>query len=435
MAAKEILVWSPQAGPRLRYALAEVLGRLLGWTWELTTDPGALARWPGPKFSYGPSTPANDAPLLLAHGLLAEEGVRELPLSSMSGPGFPLLFPVRPGGMLSYDPLAAAFFLLSRYEEYSPYVPEAHGRYPAHQSWAWRAGCLQQPVVVYWARQLGEALRERFPALPYPPRRYTFQPTYDVDMPWAFAHPGLRGLARAVLDAGLGRFEATRLRWQVWTGQRPDPFFFFPRLRAWHEGSGLPATFFFLLSGSLNRYDVNPAAWRPVYRQLIRSVGEWAAVGLHPSYFAGERPGRLRRERQRLEGITGRPVTWSRQHFLRLTLPDTYRHLLAAGLTQDYSMGYAEAVGFRAGTTEPFLWYDLLAEAPTSLLLVPFAAMDVTLRQYLGQSPAEAGETLQSLQATCRGEGLRFTTLWHNSSFSASHGWEGWEEVYHSLFS
>ncbi|MCB0637138.1 MAG: polysaccharide deacetylase family protein [Lewinella sp.] len=431
---EDILVWSPQLGPRLTYILEEALGRLLGWSWQLTTDPELFARWSGPKFGYAATPLPAPAPWVKAAGLLEEQGIREWPLTTVAGPGHPGLFPVGPGGLLPFDPLAACFFLLSRYEEYGPYEPDAHGRYPARLSWAWRAGCLDRPVVVLWARQLGAALRERFPQLPAPPADYQFCPTYDVDLPWAVARPSLRGLARAVLDGLMGRRALSRLRWRVWKGREADPFDRFAWLQQLHETTGHPATVFFLLSGGLNRYDVNPATWRPAYRRLVRAVTAWATVGVHPSYFAGERPARLRRECRRLLRLTGQPVQLSRQHFLRFSLPATYRHLIAAGLHADYSMGYAETPGFRAGTTEPFRWYDLEREAVTPLRVVPFAVMDVTLRQYQGLNPEAAAAYLRSLQEDCRREGWRLTTLWHNSSFSSYHGWEGWEEVYSVLF-
>ena len=97
-------------------------------------------------------------------------------------------------------------------------------------------------------------------------------------------------------------------------------------------------------------------------------------------------------------------------------------------------MGYAEQPGFRAGTSEPFHWYDLAAERKTDLLVFPFAVMDVTLKNYQQMSPQEAQVMLQDLQAYCQTEGLTFCTLWHNSSFSEAHGWAGWWEVYRSLF-
>lgn len=432
---KDLLVWAPEQKPRLSYVLNEVVAGLLGWSYECTSSEAVFAAWPGPKCSYGREAPAHSPVHFAAADLLWEAGPRVRPLSTFTLAGdLPGLFPVLPGGAMPYDPLAAIFFLLSRYEEYLPFTPDGHGRFPAHQSWAYRAACLDQPVAVYWARQWAACLRAAFPRLPQSPRSYRFVPTYDLDKPWAVARPGARGLARAALDLGLGRSALNELRGRVWHGREADPFFTFPWLEALHRRTGLPARMFFLVSDGLNRYDINPATWRGDYRRLIRGLREWAEPGLHPSYRAGEKLRRLTRERRRLEQLLGEPVLHSRQHFLRFTLPVTYRLLLEAGLRTDHGMGFADAVGYRAGTSEPFRWYDLEREQPTELEIRPFVAMDVTLRRYLALGPERAAELLADLQDRSRRDGLTFQTLWHNSSFSPYHGWAGWREVYEGLF-
>jgi hypothetical protein len=45
-------------------------------------------------------------------------------------------------GDLPFDPLAATFYLVSRYEEYLPFIPDEHGRFPAKQSFAFSNGFL-----------------------------------------------------------------------------------------------------------------------------------------------------------------------------------------------------------------------------------------------------------------------------------------------------
>ena len=131
--------------------------------------------------------------------------------------------------------------------------------------------------------------------------------------------------------------------------------------------------------------------------------------------------------------ITSKQIRKSRQHFLKLHLPTTYRRLLEQNITADYSMGYAGAVGFRAGTSRPFYWYDLEKERSTNLCIHPFQVMDVTLKEYLLLSPEQAkikiSELVQAIQAT---DGV-FCSLWHNSSFSFIENWEGWAAVYEHL--
>jgi hypothetical protein len=399
----------------------------------ITTDVSVYQSFTGVRINYSEAPVALPEVHLRPHGLLAATGTAEVPISTFVIGDTPAFFASGPGYALPFDPLAASFFLLSRYEEYLPFTPDGHGRYPAQLSWAVRSGCLQRPVVMVWALLLAEAIQRVFPGwVPVRPG-YRFLPTLDVDLPWAFRHRGLRGLVRAGLEVLQGQWPMVRARLNVFWGGAPDPYFTFPQLQELHEAAQIRPRIFWLL-GDRSRHDVNPPSDHTAYQQLIRHTDTWSDSGIHPSYRSFGSLARLRTEQQRLARILGQPVTHSRQHFLRLQLPQTYQQLLAAGLRHDYTMGYAEAPGYRAGTTEPFRWYDLSCEQTTDLWVHPFVAMDVTLQNYQGLSATAAAACLQDLQTYCRREQLSFAILWHNSSFSALHGWAGWWAVYAGLF-
>ncbi|MFT4758694.1 MAG: hypothetical protein ACI9LN_000656, partial [Saprospiraceae bacterium] len=126
-------------------------------------------------------------------------------------------------------------------------------------------------------------------------------------------------------------------------------------------------------------------------------------------------------------------VTKSRQHFLKLSLPKTYQNLLKTGITDDYTMGYATEIGFRASIAQPFLWYDLKSEKTTNLRIHPFQIMDVTLQQYLKLSPNEAIDRAIKIIESTKAIGGTFVSLWHNSSFSNEKKWRGWKRVYERI--
>lgn len=46
-------------------------------------------------------------------------------------------------------------------------------------------------------------------------------------------------------------------------------------------------------------------------------------------------------------------------------LPEHYSYLNELEIANDYSMGYPETIGFRAGTSTPYLFYDLNMEITT----------------------------------------------------------------------
>jgi len=138
-------------------------------------------------------------------------------------------------------------------------------------------------------------------------------------------------------------------------------------------------------------------------------------------------------EISRLQTMLQNRVIASRQHYLRLTLPDTYRNLIAAGIREDYSMGYVDAVGFRAGVAAPFNFYDLHEEQETNLRIFPFAFMDVTLMQYAKLTAQEAAIKVETLMNQVQATGGYFCAVWHNESLSGTGKWRGYRELFEWL--
>lgn len=413
--------------PRLRYIL-KVAAEELGWRIQLFID---RAKWRAAPTDYRVSfaaTATDDRCLCYQpHPLLSGRPPAAGDLVVTPAAGLPTFFPT-PGG--AYDPLACAFYAIVRYEEYAPFTADAHGRFPAAASHARRHGYLGRPVVRLWLRDWAARLRAHYPTLPAPRTPdWTVRPTYDIDLLWAWRHRGWRGLAAGVRDLGRGHFR------RAWDRFAPgaDPFDTIALLQSLHLRQRLQPTFFWLLSDRRDRHDVNPYPIPEAQRAVMRQLAAAHTVGLHPSYRTVDNAELIRTEAARFAEAVGRAPRHARQHFLRLRLPDTYRALRDAGITHDHTMGYADAIGWRAGTNRPFRWYDLEREEETGLTVHPFAAMDVTLKNYLGLDAAGAQRAVRDLAAAVRPLGGEFALLWHNSSFSAAYGWAGWWAAYADL--
>ena len=126
---------------------------------------------------------------------------------------------------------------------------------------------------------------------------------------------------------------------------KDDPFDTFQKILRLKKEYNVKTIFFFLI-GDYTTFDTNVSASKSKYRLLIKQMGDYAKVGLHPSYFTMEKAKLLKKEKERLESITNSPVKSSRQHYLRFSLPETYQHLIDLEIEEDYSMGYASNVGF-----------------------------------------------------------------------------------------
>lgn len=412
-----LLFISAPVSPRLRYVLEEVFVRRLQWVYRCTTDRKEAESFQGACISYVQDQPAIGSFFIPDSGFLWETGLRDPGLEVFTCTGLPAFFRVGQ----SFDLFSLVFFLLSRYEEYLPGPRDRHGRFPAAASLASRGGFLDLPLADIWIRWLGE----QFPGLPLPDNRVELEVTYDIDQPWAYLY---RGWLRTLIGH-LREFKNVKRRQVLW-GRHLDPFYSLWELEKRHRELGLSARVFILLSQKKWRYDVNPDPRLPAMQTFIRRTAAWARVGIHPSYASNTREGALDWEINQLKRILDKEVDCSRQHFLIMRWPATYRALLERGIREDYSMGYADACGFRAGTANPFYWYDLEKEATTALEIHPFQVMDVSLRQYLGMSPEEAYPYCEYLARQITRAGGRFTILWHNSSFSELHGWGPWINGY-----
>src|SRR5690606_16885198 len=127
-------------------------------------------------------------------------------------------------------------------------------------------------------------------------------------------------------------------------------------------------------------------------------------------------------------------VTKSRQHFLKLSFPETYRNLIDLEITDDYSMGFAAESGFRAGICTPFRFYDLELETETPLIVHPFAFMDGTYIYYKKMRAEDAWNEISQYIEVYKKYGGEFTPIWHNRIFSEREPeWKGWNHVFEEM--
>jgi hypothetical protein len=224
-------------------------------------------------------------------------------------------------------------------------------------------------------------------------------------------------------------FSSIYHRWQVLTGNEVDPYFTFSRLLTTHATLGDQPIFFWLMDNK-SKIDRAVGLKSKAFKQLIRDVSSKYNIGLHPSMKSGGAFERLQKEYNFLCSLAEKKIIHSRQHYLLLNIPNTYRNLIKLGVENDYSMGYASQCGFRAGTCFPYLWFDEQRDVCTNLTIHPFQAMDVTFWVY-GENTSEGIlATLENIENQCKSVGGTFTFIAHNSSFSGPGTWKAWEEIY-----
>lgn len=419
-----LLVYTEQITPRLTWILKEILGRRLGLDYLVVDDREAYRHGSVPGLTYAREAVGRRQELVIVPaGLLEEQGMKAAAPAAARSEGIPLLYPQQ-AGSLPLDIFSAAFYMLSRYEEYLAFRPDAMGRFPARESLAWREGWLDIPVVDLWTTLLVEKMTQVFKGVKYQIPPGEFLPTYDVDQTFAYRHKSLLRLIGGAL-----REKNLRERWQVWRGRKKDPFDTFREIISLHDAGSEKPVFFFH-TGRWGRYDKSIAPEKKEVGDVIRLCSHAADVGIHPSVRAAQDPALIAGEKERLEKAAGRKVVKSRMHYLMFRFPEIPRALLAAGIQEDYSLGFPEMPGFRAGTCHPFSWYDLEREEETSLSFMPLTVMDGALRQGLNATPEEVPRYLEQYRKKTDEHGGIFVTLWHNHTFAGAGEWRGWGEAY-----
>lgn len=424
-----IVVYSPEKSSRLRYVLDWLFKERLKLNYSITHNEEVAIKNScfisyGKKFEHALSIPDL--------GLLWDKGTKPHAITTGMWQGLPVLY-YQEGHTLPFDLFSAIFFLLSRYEEYYPFTPDKHGRYPAAESVLYKNGCLKRPLLDEWVWKFRALLQEKinFPLMPV---LYSFQPTYDIDIAWSYKHKGSFRIAGAYLrDAIKGNAAQMRERTRVLLHKESDPYDSFDWMRNLHiKYYGKPI--YFILSGmKTTTYDKNVPPWRPQMRLLVKRLAHEGIIGIHPSYYSGNGP-LLHREKKLLETISGKNIFISRQHYIRLSLPATYQRLIKNSITDDYSMGYGSHLGFRAGTGNSFLWYDFEQESISNLRVHPFCFMETTAVFEEHLSIPEAFQTLSDMKEKLRLTHSKLITVFHNFSLGTAKEWAGCRELYTEFF-
>lgn len=425
----DALVFSHSLTPRLQYVIDFFTG-YYGLKFSITPDEERYSSSASPcKINYSFHRVQEGEIWIHPHALLFESAVHPVRVETFIHQGRTAFF--RTEGDTGFDLFAALFYLVSRYEEYLPHQPDAYGRFSHKSALAFREGFLHEPLVNSWLEDFRALLGARHPAFLQTKPAFTFLPTYDIDMAWSFRYKGFKRNGGALLRLFFtGRWRSFGRRLAVIRGRRPDPFDAYDWLDGLHAETSLQPLYFFLVARQRSRYDRNITVTEPAFRQLVARLASRYGIGLHPSWYSGDHPDALHREKAWLDEAVQKQTTASRQHFLRFTLPDTYRRLQALGIREEYSMGYGTTNGFRASIATPFYWYDLKREETTELRVIPFCFMDANAYYEEGLAPEAALQSLLQYAEKVKAVGGTLCTVWHNSFLGSDAAFAGWREAY-----
>ncbi len=417
-----IAIYSEIDSPRLNYAL-KALFSPVGVSFFMVKDKSEFDAFKGAKLIY--SETSWDNHLHIPSSIFFEDDA----IVKSDHFDFPFEVPENGAFHFNFDVFAASFILLSRYEEEVISIRDSFGRFESNNSLLTERNWLERPMVDEWRLALLRAIQERFPFFDYSPTSHRVQLTVDVDSAYAYLHKGMYrtagGFAKDVVKFQFGNLFRRML---VLLRLREDDYNTYEYIESLQEKAGFDLTYFFLLA-NFGTYDKNVPYSSKALQILIQSLSKNVRVGIHPGVASHDSISTLKEEIRRLQFITGKKVSHARMHYLKMNGAETYRNLLQCEIENDYTMGFADVIGFKSGTALSHYWYDFKKEKETSLMLHPFVAMDATLNRYMKLSAEEAVVKLKELKHTCERLQVPFCLLWHNESFSECNEWNGWKEV------
>jgi hypothetical protein len=329
------------------------------------------------------------------------------------------------------DDVAEGFFHLARVEERGARRDE-HGRFAAASS------CLDplDPPLERLRVQLGVR------ADPLEDARFAVALTHDVDSLWRWTRVGVRGAAARVKQDVLARRVRSAARGATGLALAPvhrvrgtDPNFRLGEIVREARRRGAAGSTFFVLGAHRDPHDgASPEAYERLRPRAVETLADAGAeIGVHGSYAAADDLGLLVDEKRLVESL-GADVRGQRYHYLRVDPHRNLTPLAGLGFAYDTSLGFSDAVGFRAGIARPFRPWDFERDAPADVVELPLAVMDVTLAEdrYLGLSARAAWPRLEHLLDWAAEARAAFAVLWHPDRFDPPTS-GGWDRVFYRL--
>ena len=398
-----------------------------------TTFQDDFISFQGPKLVYAPA-PLGEEFFIESANLLFEETISPHEPGISHEDRVPVIYPSEnKQSALPFDPFAASFYMVSRYEEYDRHKHDKYGRFQAHASIAMQGKFLDLPIVHFWADRLAEVITRRFPGITIRRPAYSFIPTIDIDHAYAFRCRSLSrtagGIARSVMNFN---FYDVFLRFKVLSGAAADPYDTYEYMHTIHARYSL-SPYYFVLFADYGGDDNNIPVSRKAFHKLLLSLDADKKVGIHPSLSSNKHLKKLTQEHSGLGRVLGHDITVSRQHFMKISFPRTFRNLSNLGVTDDFSMGYASHPGFRSGMARSYWFFDLSKNETVPLKIHPVTLMDVTMKDYLRLTPEQSIETIHRMISMVRSVGGEFISLCHNETFSEYGRWLGWRNIYEEL--
>jgi len=331
--------------------------------------------------------------------------------------------------VIHYDILGLTYWMLARVEEIGRTDLDNHGRFPATASHAFKHGYLDRPVVDEWLYLLGQVIQRQWPNLILKKHKARTVISCDVDNPFALDGTILRALKRAMGDLYYRRSPKTCLQTlHAGLHARRNDYRFDPYRNAINfimnvnEDLGNHVSFFLIPENTDVKLDHCVNLDEPRMRDLMKEIASRGHnIGIHPGYMSYRDSSQMSRSVETLNRVLKEesiPTAISgRQHYLRWDPKITPKLYQDHGIKFDHSVGYADCIGFRSGTSFDYSFFNAYSQQALKLRIQPLIVMEFTLigEKYNGLSVKKnAGNQIKIIKDKCCKVNGVFSLLWHN---------------------
>lgn len=320
--------------------------------------------------------------------------------------------------IINFDIVQSAFFILSGYEEIvNEYENrDEHGRYLIEKRILYKENYLHIPIVNEYAKMLKEWLNIWGMEWDMRSKGCYAHISHDVDLPYSIYWYRLNKMIKE-------KFHVT-LTLPIDSGCR--------KIIREEKKIGLKSSWYFMTDAHNEQYDYQYCIKNKEVENLIEQLEKQGCdVGWHYSYDAAWNDSIFQNECEKFKENTKKANIYGRNHYLRYSVPDSWRSYAKAGLVYDASLGNAQHEGFVYGICIPFQLFDAKEGENLQVWEIPLVIMDGTLRneKYRNFTRKQAIHCLKEyIKIVKRYDGC-ISVLWHNSSLDTTYWWK-WKKVY-----
>jgi hypothetical protein len=333
------------------------------------------------------------------------------------------------------DIIASSFFLLSRYEEWvcGEEILDCYTRFEGKKSLPHRAGFLQRPLVDEYAALLRKWLKMTGLQVNEPPQKISkIYLTHDIDiltyrsnlrLMLSVLRQKILSLKDVILSlSDIKQDKAYTFDWLVEQDlkvKEAEKIFF---VKAEKNAKGI----------DFPMYNLKSKAFQNISKFFTENG---CKIGLHASCQSFEKQELVKKEQQNLYESSGQNITFNRCHFLRILPPNQPKPYIDAGITDDFSLSFADVAGFRLGTARPVQWINPQTLEIEPITLHPLLVMESTLgdKRYMNLPFDKAFELCQNLIFQVKKHNGEAVFLFHNTSVVNDYYKELYEKVIENL--